>query len=61
MSQPDDARKRDDETPDGLTALPDADDDFADEHSEPPFADEQAGGPEAAAEDDSPRGLSGED
>jgi hypothetical protein len=42
-------------------SLPDADPDFADEHTDTTFADELEGGPEGAREPESPRGLSGMD
>jgi hypothetical protein len=38
-----------------------ADDDFADEHSSPTFADQMEGGPERAPEPESPEGHAGMD
>ena len=35
--------------------------DFASEHDAPTYAEEQAGGPEGAREEESPRGLAGAD
>jgi len=40
---------------------PDDDVDFADEHSDLTVADDPEGGPERRPEDDSPRGLAGQD
>ncbi|HLL66834.1 MAG TPA: hypothetical protein VK453_14025 [Micromonosporaceae bacterium] len=49
-----------DETP-SLPALPDDDVDFAGEHDETTFADNVPGGPERAAEEESPSGHAGMD
>jgi hypothetical protein len=41
--------------------MADEDPDFAEEHDDVTHADELAGGPEGARDDDEPRGLAGED
>jgi hypothetical protein len=45
----------------GLPALPDDDVDFAGEHDETSYADNVPGGPERAAEEETPRGHAGMD
>jgi hypothetical protein len=49
------------DTPRARPSIGDDDHDFAEEHDDATHADEMAGGPEAARDDDEPGGLGGAD